>query len=238
METYSVRNVRVDRRNCHEKTRPDVCRPQLCLALALVPMMPASATEDSSTAGQHFAAELTAGAAQGDAVAAAALREYSSLSAAEQDQFNESLEALVSSEVDPADIPGVEIVEMSASAPAMSDDGPRARAATASWSAYCSQRVSLMGVVVTETRVDADFDTGGGRVTGIRNQRARVVTNFQPLTTVEFREIRKETGATGTVRALTRVERGPIKGLGSQTENWQSLAVNGSGQVTSCRWGY
>lgn len=209
------------------------------LLLTTAAALPASASENPSTAGDEFVANLAAAAAHGDLEAAATLREYDSLSASEEAQFNQALEDLNSGDVDPSEVPGVEVIEDSGSAPTTAEGSRAGRAvATASWSAYCSQRVSLLGVVVTETRVDADFDTGGGVVTGIRNQRTRVVTNFQPLTTVEFREIRKETGSAGTVRALVRVERGPIKGMGSQTENWQSLAVNGSGKVTSCRWGY
>ncbi|RDV45582.1 hypothetical protein DOE76_07055 [Leifsonia sp. ku-ls] len=204
--------------------------------------LPAAASENPSSIGEEFREGLESAATRGLPDAPDALREYDNLSESEHEQFDRALEALASGDVDPAQVPGVEIVTDfgSTHVSPVSSDGPRASlaAATASWSAYCTQRVSLLGVVVTETRVDADFDTGGGKVTGIRNQRARVVTNFQPLTTVDFKEIRKETGTIGTVRALVRVERGPIKGLGSQTENWQALAVNGSGNVTSCRWGY
>lgn len=209
------------------------------LLLASVGALPASASDQPTSPAEDFVASLASEAAQGDLAAADALREYQSLSAAETKEFDLSFQTLVSEGADPALVPGVEIIDTSGSTPAPLDGMQLGRAVGAgSWSAWCSQRVSLLGVVVTETRVDADFDTGGGRVTGIRNQRARVVANFQPLTNVGFKEIRKETGASGTVRALVRVERGPIKGLTSQTENWQSLTVNGSGNVTSCRWGY
>ena len=155
------------------------------------------------------------------------------MSVSETRELDRALELLADG-ADPTSIAGVDVAENAGSTPTHS----LSRAGGASWSAWCSQRASVLGVVVTETRVDGDFDTNGGRVTGIRNQRARVVTNFQPLTNVSFGEIRKETGSVGTVRALVRVDRGPLYGIGSQTENWQALAVNGYGSVTSCRWGH
>lgn len=204
------------------------------ILVSLMTGVPASASESPPGAATQFIDSLTADAANGDAAAAEALREYDALDSAETKEFERAVTLLAEGSADPASIPGVDMVEDAGSTLTAS----LGRAGAASWSAWCSQRASILGVAVTETRVDADFDTNGGRVTGIRNQRARVVTNFVPMSNVNFLEIRKETGSTGTVRALVRVDRGPLYGIGSQTENWQSLAVNGSGKVTSCRWGY
>lgn len=155
------------------------------------------------------------------------------LSPSARHAFDRGLELLASG-VDPKDIPGASTeVQSGIEATVAQTRGG------ASWSAFCSAKVSLLGMVVTETRVDGDFDTNGSSVTGIRNQRARVVRNYQPLTNVAFKEIRKEvSGGAGKIHALVHVERGPIHGGNSQTENWQTLAVNGAGKVTACKWGY
>lgn len=188
---------------------------------------------DAGSAADEFIETLTADAARGDTVAAEALEEHAALSPKQAEVFENAIELLAEG-ADPAGIPGVDVAEEAGSTPIAS----LSRAGAQSWSAWCSQRASVLGVVVTETRVDGDFDTNAGKVTGIRNQRAKLVTNFVPLVNVQIKEVRKETGTTGTVRALIRVDRGPLYGIGSQVENWQSLAVNGSGKVTSCRWGW
>lgn len=108
-----------------------------------------------------------------------------------------------------------------------------------SWSAYCAQSFKVLGITVSQTRVDGDFDTKANAVTGIRNARARVVKNYQPLTHFTIREVRTEkVNGNGSIHALIRADRGPIKGLGSQREEYQTLTVKGSGKVAACKWGW
>jgi hypothetical protein len=199
--------------------------------------LPSFAAE-SKDAAESFLVSVTDQAAKGDSQAQATLAKYQALSDSETKEFSRGLALLAAKSENPANVPGVAIEETAGSVETQ-PSGFGVFAAQKSWSAYCSQKVSLLGFVVTETRVDGDFDTNGGKVTGIRNQRARVVKNYQPMTNVSFKDVRKEvTGGAGKVRALVRVERGPVKGGTSQSENWQTLGLNGSGKVTACRWGY
>lgn len=212
-------------------------------ALLMVSLLggPAQAASDDGAAGQGVIAELQSEARSGNDAAVSALTKYEGLSSEDKRRFDAAAESLAAGS-EPEQVEGVSVTASSGSVPVRSAarGGVTLLAAGGrSYSGWCSQQVSILGVTVTETRIDADFDTFNGRVTGIRNARDRVVTNFQPFTTVDFRDRRTEvSGGTGYVRSLVSVTRGPVKGLSSNVENWQTMAMNGSGSLTACRFGW